>query len=379
MHMNFRVVAALAVGFGLSACGSDSSREQGVFTAGADGASASAGSSDSGISGDGDASASGTATASGSGTATAGDTSTAGDGDGDGDAGDSGTTGGLKFDVPEAGEVTSEDGDPVDTGCKKIDLLISVDASSSMESEIESLPPTFIAIKDILRQEVGDGIEDFHVAVMNACPDPAYMHNWGAGRTDCNFPTGRNYLDSTVDTNIDSLFSCVVDIPLQDEALDEKGGRNGGYNDSPDFCADGPDEDEQPALTCAEAIQPGVSQNAGFVRDDAILLLVAITDEDEALANIGSPQQIHDRILAAKGGNEEVVTFLGIGGDGCQSAYDGDNVFNSRDLRDTANAFGTRGLFRTMCGNGDPIRDAFEEALTTVVDQACRDFIPPAG
>ncbi|MEZ4427190.1 MAG: hypothetical protein R3A51_05765 [Nannocystaceae bacterium] len=265
---------------------------------------------------------------------------------------------------------------PADEVCTKVDVLLVIDASSSMTSEIATLPATFAEMKDVLETEVGKGIDDFHIAVMNACPKPPYFHNYGADDTDCGFPGGQNWLASDT-PGLDAKFTCVADIPLQDEALADNGGDNGGYDSQVDTCLDGPDEDEQPALTAAAALQPGVRQNGAFLRSDAVLLVIAVTDEDEALANVGSPQAIHDQLASVKS-DANNLTFLGVGGapGGCQSVYDGDDVKDSKHLRAVAEAFGDRGLFRDMCSGPDPLRDAFVEALTTVVHDACEQFIP---
>jgi hypothetical protein len=285
---------------------------------------------------------------------------------------------GLKLDVAGGGaaEGAADDGSSANMGCEKVDLILSIDASSSMQAEIDSLYDTFLEVETTLANEVGEGIEDFHVGVMNACNSPPFLHNWGANRTDCEFPNGQNWLDSA-DPLLNMHFECVIDIPFPDEALDGNGGDNGGYGGTPDYCKGEFDEDEQPALAAAAAIQPDVAENVGMIRDDAILLVVAITDEDEALANVGSPGEIHDSFMAAKEPGE--VVFLGIGGTSCSSAYDGGHVGDSKNLAAVAAEFGEFGLFRTMCAgpSEDPIRDAFQEALSTLVDEACDGFIPP--
>lgn len=262
--------------------------------------------------------------------------------------------------------------------CSKVDVLLVVDASETMTAELATLPATFAAMQETLALEVGDGIEDFNIATINACPKPPNFHNFGADDTDCQFPDGRNWLASD-DAMLDQRFACVVQLPLQEEALEEKGGDNGGYNSIPDTCSDDEDEDEQPAWTAARALDPGVAANAGFSRPDAVLFVVAITDEDEALVDPDDADEIRDAIVAAKGDADKVV-LLAIGGDedGCNSAYDDDEVKDSKVLRDVADAFGARGLFRTMCkkDGDDPIGAAFDEALTTVVDAACTQFIP---
>ncbi|WAS97769.1 hypothetical protein [Nannocystis punicea] len=262
--------------------------------------------------------------------------------------------------------------------CTKVDVLLVVDASASMADALASLPATFAEIQATLALEVGEGIDDFHVAVINACPKPPNFHNYGAGDTDCEFPAGRNWLASD-DPTIAQNFACVVQLPDQDEALAGNGGDNGGYESLPDTCSDDDDEDEQPAWTAARALDPGVAVNAGFSRADSVLFVVAITDEDESLVDPADAEEIHDAIVAAKGDAERVV-FLGIGGDdgGCDNAYGGGEVKDSEVLREVAGTFGARGLYRTMCKKrgDDPIGDAFAEALTTVVDEACSSFVP---
>ncbi|MCY1053616.1 hypothetical protein [Nannocystis sp. SCPEA4] len=258
--------------------------------------------------------------------------------------------------------------------CTKVDVLLVVDASASMADALASLPATFAEIQATLALEVGEGIDDFHIAVINACPAPPNFHNYGAGDTDCEFPGGRNWLASD-DPAVAQKFACVAQLPDQDEAL----GENGGYNSIPDTCDDGDDEDEQPAWTAARALSPAVAVNAGFSRPDSVLFVVAITDEDEALVDPDDVAEIHDAIVAAKGEGGRVV-FLGIGGDdgGCDNAYGGGEVADSKVLREVADAFGGHGMYRTMCKKrgDDPIGDAFTEALTTLVDAACSSFPP---
>jgi hypothetical protein len=284
-------------------------------------------------------------------------------GEGNGEGNDDSSTQGN----PEGGEQT----------CSKVDVVLAVDASSSMNAEIATLPGTFALMKDTLATRVGNGITDFRVGVINACPSPAFFHDWAAQGVDCGFPANRNWLASD-DPDLDAHFACVVDIPLQDEALEEQGGKNGGFGGKPDFCSDNDDDDEQPAWTAAQAVQPGIPQNADFLRSDAVLFVIAITDEDEEFADVDDEEDIRDALIAAKGGSEGNVAFLGIGGDDCASAYDGSHVKDSENLRETAEEFGDRGMYRTMCKGqaGDPIADAFEEALTTIVDAACDDFVP---
>jgi hypothetical protein len=138
----------------------------------------------------------------------------------------------------------------------------------------------------------------------------------------------------------------------------------------------GDNDDEQPANTAADAVsEPARSnQNAGFVRDDAVLFVVAITDEDEQPVPDQSAQEIMDKIVAAKGTVNNVV-FLGIGGGSdCEGPYG--SAEDADRLREVSMLFAAanRGVFWDLCqGN---LEMAFQAALE-VVDSACIEFDPP--
>jgi hypothetical protein len=148
-----------------------------------------------------------------------------------------------------------------------------------------------------------------------------------------------------------------------------------GYMGMADECS-GDNDDEQPANTAADAVsQPAVAaQNAGFMRDDAVLFVVAITDEDEQPVPGQSAQQIYDKLVAAKGTIDNVV-FLGIGGgSGCEGPYG--SADDAQLLREVSELFAAqdRGLFWDLC-QGD-LQQAFAAGLE-VVDSACIAFDPP--
>jgi hypothetical protein len=269
-----------------------------------------------------------------------------------------GSGGAIKFDVG-APEETGTGG--ADQGCKRVDVLLSIDNSGSMVEELAALSgPVFDAFPQALL-DVGNGLDDFQLAVIDACNDPANLHDTGAGGA-CNFSTGANYMSSTSPALIDE-YHCVT-------ALTQS-----GWMGMADACS-GDNDDEQPANTAADAVSPPAvsGANAGFVRDDAVLFVVAITDEDEQPAPDASAQEIADKLIAAKGTVNNVV-FLGIGGGSdCEGPYGGAN--DAVRLREVAELFAAegRGLFWDLC-QGD-LEQAFQAGLG-VVDSACIDFEPP--
>ena len=142
-----------------------------------------------------------------------------------------------------------------------------------------------------------------------------------------------------------------------------------------DQCS-GDNDDEQPANTAADAVsQPAVAaQNAGFVRNDAVLFIVAITDEDEQPVPDQSAQQIYDKLVAAKGSIDNVV-FLGIGGGSdCEGPYG--TADDAQKLREVSELFAAQehGLFWDLC-QGD-LEMAFAAGLE-IVDAVCIAFEPP--
>lgn len=270
---------------------------------------------------------------------------------------------GPKLDVGGASSPTADDGGKID-GCKKVDVILAVDNSGSMSEEHEALRgPVFDSFPQTLLA-INDGIDDFHLAVIDACPKPAYFHDTGASGA-CNYSTGANYMISS-SVELAAEFACVSDFSAN------------GYMGEADMCIDAGkfgDDDEQPGLTAAEAVADaaGEGANAGFLRDDALLFVVTITDEDEALIDVNATDEIFDRIVAAKGGDINQIVYLGIaGGSFCDGPYG--SAEDAVQARELVSRFGERGVFWDLC-MGD-LETAFEQVIEDNVDSACQDFVP---
>lgn len=279
-----------------------------------------------------------------------------GDGDGDGD-GD-----GARLDLG-GGDNDGGGGNPSgsDQVCKKVDVVIAVDNSSSMVEEIEALSgPVFESFPAAL-MEVGNGLEDFNLAVIDACNQPAAFHDWG-DTGSCNFSSQSNHMVSTSPALL-AEYACAMELGLS------------GYQGIADACT-GDDDDEQPVHTVATALTaPAVDQyNPAFMRDDAILFVVALTDEDEQPLPAKTAAELAQQIIDAKGEAEHVV-FLGIAG---QEVCVGD--YGSAEaaplMQEVAAIFAAegRGLFWDICAGS--LEEAFAAGLE-LVDSACDDFTPP--
>lgn len=240
---------------------------------------------------------------------------------------------------------------PVSEACKHIDLVIAVDNSGSMSEEKSALRDEAFPGFATALLNVAGGIEDFRVGVLEACQDPATFNTSGAGGA-CNFQSGQPWMDST-STALVEEFQCVGDVS------------SAGTNCS------GDNDDEQPASAAAAALE---GMNAGFLRDNALLVIVAITDEDEQPTPNQSAQEVYDRLVAIKGGDVNRMVFLGIGGaSNCDGAYGAAD--EATKLKNITQLFidQGRGVFYDLC-LGD-LEQGLTEALTTI-ESACQDFGP---
>jgi hypothetical protein len=270
-----------------------------------------------------------------------------GGGGGDGGGGGSGVDGG--------------DNEFLDGGlamtCKHVDLVIAVDGSSSMTEELQAMRSTvFPAFAERLAA-IGAGLDDFRVGTLDACPTPANYHTRGQGG-ECNFSGGNVWIESSSPA-LDAEFACVGDIYLGD------------------IGCSGENDDEQPASAAAASLEPPFAggANAGFSRAEALLVVVAITDEDEQPTSAAqSAQEVYDRLVAAKGGDVRRLVFLGIGGgSACNGVYGtADQATKLRTITDLFTV-ATRGVWWDLCvGN---LEDGLQEAFA-VIDQACQELPP---
>lgn len=269
----------------------------------------------------------------------------------------------VKWDVHGGiAESTGADTGRKDEPCRKVDVIISIDSSSSMFEELDALQgPVFDSFPTTLL-DIANGLDDFNLGVIDACNNPPFLHDTGV-MGFCDYSTGKNFMESTSPDLIDE-YHCATDL---DEFL-------GGYMGMPDFCS-GNNDNEQPANTAADVVSPPAvdEENEGFLRDDAVLFIVAITDEDEQPVPVQSAQQIADKIIESKGTINNVV-FLGIAGmTNCVGPYGSAaaGVF----MQQVADIFvqQERGVFWDLCA-GD-LEGAFMAALP-VVDSACVEFEP---
>ena len=284
-----------------------------------------------------------------------------GDDDDDDDANDDD---GAKFDVPPDDDI------PVGPGCTKVDFLFVIDNSSSMNDNQQNLIGSFPGFIDAIESTVQ--AQDYHVMIVDSdetnavyqcngstcgaefpapacCPVPTECNNTigsgrnvsGASGSSCGFD--EQYITSD-EGDLASAFECAANV-----------GTTGSANELPMTAM-------MRALSGEMNVAGGC--NAGFLRDDAILVVTVVSDASPATANIehgsGTPQQWHDAVVAAKGGNDNAIVVLGL-------------FESSPAYTEWAESFGVQGFSGSSAlPDYSPL---FLDAVSTI-DITCDEFEP---
>ena len=119
-----------------------------------------------------------------------------------------------------------------------------------------------------------------------------YPRGGQASNEDCDFATGARYMDSN-QPDLAATFECAAKVGI-------------GSTDDP----------EKPMEAMVAAVTPNTPAaacNEGFIRDDAILVVTFITDEDDAPGDSGGTVEgWRAALIAAKGGDEQAVVVLSL-------------------------------------------------------------------
>ena len=308
-----------------------------------------------------------------------------GNGTGDSTSDDPPADTGEKLDVNPADGTGMGDDGIGEEGCKKVDFVFVIDSSASMQDEqdnlLTSFPGFITAIEETLM------IDDFHMMVIDAglIPGSGCDGILGAGRVtsgngvDCMLVGGQRY--ATVEQpDLVETFTCI--------------GSRG-------FAGPG---DEQTMSSLLASVGPLVAPgqcNEGFLRDDAILVVTIISDEEDSpgdgaaappldgscvpadsdFNSTGDPNGWKVGLVAAKGGNEDAIVVLSLVGD-CDiggdcpgielvgSGYTGAEP--APRIREFTESFGY-GSVGPVCA---PDYAPFFEQAVSVIESACDEFVP---
>jgi len=318
---------------------------------------------------------------------TAGGSAGSADAEGPGDApGD-----GPKLDVsaPET-EGPADDGGSTE-GCEKVDFLFVIDNSSSMGDNQDSLITSFPGFISSIQNTLTDA-QDYHIMVVdtdaqwggecaflcaaffNMCPEiPEYPcgimpeecnATLGAGvvhtmasdapNVPCDFSTGARYMDTT-EPDLTAAFQCSAKVGSDGDSSERQMGAmvNALSND----------------LT-----QPGAC-NEGFVRQDAILVVTVITDEEDVTSN-GIPEGWYANVIASKFADANAIVMLGLIND--TDAAVPVCPADSQDpvkIRTFVDMF-PNSIRGSVCA---PSYNEFFQQAVDLIDATCDEFIPPAG
>ncbi len=274
---------------------------------------------------------------------------------------------------PKLDTLVDETGGPcVDTGCKKVDMLFALDGSASMIEEINALKAgqAFLGIVNTLENLNCGGIE-YRIGVTGDNDDGWVVPNNWAG----------------ADPWFDITSYTPQQISVHFQAAVTKVGNGGG---APLGC--------EHVLTSAVNLLDGDA--SGFLRPDALLVLVMLTDVDDYGAydqingnscgigcNVpGQPvSTLYDTLVALKADDPAGVATIVVAGDptsnagvnfcnqpqSCASAFHADRLYEFASLHAGANGFSA-----DVCAGASAVPDAVQTALGDNIDLACQEFEP---
>lgn len=290
------------------------------------------------------------------------------------DTADSGTDGGIKLDV---GASDLPSGPCKETGCTQVDMLFAIDSSASMMAEINALAANqaFSAIVQDL-EALNCGV-DYRIGLTN---------DNDAGFIGAN---GEPWFDSSEMTSdeIANAFTAAAATILPTGNT---------------------------AIGCEHVLSSSLAALAldttGFLRPDALLVLVLITDVDDygyydqmgfggfcdSFLCTEMPQpvpDIYDSLVTLKGGNPaglativvagdpnvtegmntcgQPATCCGVGLGECAEAHHAPRLWEFAAMQ-----AGTNGFTGNICDGAQEIPVLIQEALSNNIDLACQTFEP---
>jgi hypothetical protein len=246
-------------------------------------------------------------------------------------------------------------------GCSKVDFLFVIDNSSSMAPNQINLVANFPAFIDGIQATL-DNVDSYQVGVITT---DAYQYNVAGcqqlsslvvqtgGSQSSNMmcgPYDDGYNFMTESDDLDSSFSCAATV-----------GSGGSGNEQP-----------QAALVGAvERIHGGIGDcNEGFIRDDALLIIVYIGNENDNSPT--TPMASYEAVVEAKLDLPENVVVMSITdfpGNPC-------GFGGSVEMTQFTMLWGKNGILVPIC---EPDYGPFFADAVDIIDVACENYTPPAG
>ena len=247
--------------------------------------------------------------------------------------------------------------------CKKMDIVFIVDNSGSMAQEQTNLAtnfPKFVKVISDYKTKSGDQL-DFRIAVSSS-DDEKDKGKFSATRapsapSGCTAGPARPWLERG-DGDIGPMFACRAQL-----------GTNGSNIERPL---------ENMLLGVTTAVAQNSAAGTSFIREDALLAFILLTDEDEGSAggsgDLARPMADYPPAFdKGKGDRGRWAASVIAGPNQCSSPGLG-NAAEAKRLKAFITDVGKNGVFSSIC-TGD-LTTGLSEALAKF-DQACRDF--PTG
>jgi len=269
--------------------------------------------------------------------------------------------------IPDLGEL--------DDGCNAVDFLFVIDNSGSMYTAQSNLIANFPAFIDGIQATLTD-VDSYHVGIATSddySGNPLGCRSLGAlvtsttggdsSNATCGpYADGFNYI--TEQDDLAESFACAAQVGTSGDAYELT------MNAVETAISD-------------EFNAPGAC-NEGFIRDNALLVVVVISDEADGpgdpdgapplYSSTGTPQSWYESVLAAKDGIPENAAALVL------TNYQGGSCVPSGGYDDGANMVEFAGLFGEngfVAGICEPDYGPSFANATAVIQQACENFIPP--
>lgn len=246
-----------------------------------------------------------------------------------------------------------EQGDPLEEGCNKVDYLFVVDNSTSMADKQYALGQSVSNLIEGVETSL-QTVDSVHIGVITT---DAYRYNAeGCGQLgglithtgghnsseqQCGpFAEGHNYM--TEQDDLTEALACTTLV-----------GTTGS-------------NDERPLFAAGAAVGPALSEpgacNEGFLRPDALLVVVFLTNED-AFAGTGA----YEALVDAKGGYDESIVVITLAHTDYATCSVGGHATVARNLIDWTGQF-EHGLVESICATN--FDEPFARA-TAVINNAC--------
>jgi hypothetical protein len=279
---------------------------------------------------------------------------------------------GPKLDAPPDEVTDGGSAEGGDTACEKVDILFVIDNSGSMADEQVKLVNNFPVFAQEIQTTLSE-VNDYHVGVTSTDnyglalfspginSDSPECRLLGSLITSTNSGDCAPYVEGgrymTEQDDLQSKFSCAGNLGDTGSGLEQVAG----------------------AMTAA--ISPALNSpgacNEGFIRDDALLVVVLISDENDDIESMGDPADWYSLVSSFKFNEPDNVVVLSLIWDdsngnpnGCVNATDEEI---GSDLIAFTQMF-TYGSVGSVCV--DSYQTFFHDAIS-VIDSACDDFMPP--